>query len=182
MPNNRLLNEGLQYKDMVGLIKPTIHVDEFVSKMGEDDDIMVISFFVRSDTATDDLINWFEKGYDYVLDADRSPGEVRPNRFLVYIELERRTRVIRQIKELIDDLGTLTEYSINDWTIVFDGEEMPFDEEMLANTLILSPRQWREEKEQELNEVRTAANIPAKRVLQGRDEELDVIRSQAGIL
>jgi len=30
---------------------------------------------------------WFEKGYDFVVDADRSPGEIKPNRYLVYVEL-----------------------------------------------------------------------------------------------
>ena len=185
MPNNHLLNEGLQYKDMVGLIKPTIHIDEFVSKMGEDDDIMVLSFYTRSDMATDDLISWFEKGYDFVLDADRSPGEVQPNRFLVYVELQRRTYVLRQMEELLDDLTTLTEHKITDWTVVYDGEEMPFDEEILSKKLVLSPQSWREKEEREeseLNEMRTAANIPAKKVLKRKDPELDIIRQQAGIL
>jgi hypothetical protein len=45
------LFEALEYKDMVGMMKPTIHVDEFASKMGDDDDVIVISFFVRSKQA-----------------------------------------------------------------------------------------------------------------------------------
>ena len=72
---------------MEGLLKPEIHVDEFTSKMGEDDDIIVVSFFVRDPNAAKDLMNWFEKGYDFVIDADRSPGEIKPNRFLVYVEI-----------------------------------------------------------------------------------------------
>ena len=43
------------------MLKPTIHVDEFASKMGDDDDIIVVSFFVRSQQAAEDLMNWFEK-------------------------------------------------------------------------------------------------------------------------
>jgi len=58
---------------MVGMMKPTIHVDEFASKLGDDDDIIVVSFFVRSLQAAKDLVTWFEKGYEWVLDADRSP-------------------------------------------------------------------------------------------------------------
>ena len=63
-----LLREALEYKDMEGMIKPTIHVDEFAAKMGDDDDIIVISFFVRGEQAARDLVNWFEKGYDWVKD------------------------------------------------------------------------------------------------------------------
>ena len=67
------LSEGLEYKDLVGMMKPTVHIDEFASKMGEDDDIIVASFFVRSKQAARDLENWFEKGYDWVLDAATIP-------------------------------------------------------------------------------------------------------------
>ena len=71
-PNSlsNLLSESLSYKDLEGLMKPTIHVDEFSSKMGDDDDIIVVSFFVRDPQAAKDLMAWFEKGYDFVLDAD----------------------------------------------------------------------------------------------------------------
>ena len=68
-PLNLPLTESLAFKDMEGLLKPTIHVDEFSSKMGDDDDIIVISFFVRDEQAAKDLMSWFEKGYDFVLDA-----------------------------------------------------------------------------------------------------------------
>ena len=77
--NSNFVFEALGYKDMEGLLKPTIHVDEFTSKMGEDDDIIVLSFFIRDPGAAKDLMNWFEKGYDFVIDADKSPGEIKPN-------------------------------------------------------------------------------------------------------
>ena len=60
MDNNSPLFESLEFKDMEGLLKPTIHVDEFSSKMGDDDDIVVVSFFVRDPQAAKDLMNWFE--------------------------------------------------------------------------------------------------------------------------
>jgi hypothetical protein len=77
--NNPSLFESLGFKDMEGLIKPTIHVDEFSSKMGDDDDIIVVSFFVRDPQAARDLMMWFEKGYDFVLDADKSPVKSSPD-------------------------------------------------------------------------------------------------------
>ena len=88
---SKQLNEGLEYKSMEGMLKPTLHIDEFASKMGDDDDICVISFYISDEEAAKDLVSWFEKGYDFVMDADRSPGEIDPNKYLVYIELKRRT-------------------------------------------------------------------------------------------
>ena len=111
------LCEALEYKDMVGMIKPTLHVDEFASKMGDDDDIIVVSFFVRSQQAARDLMNWFEKGYDWVMDADVSPGEISPGRYLVYIELRRRSSAGAKLADAVQDLETLTELAPADWTM-----------------------------------------------------------------
>ena len=88
---------------MEGLIKPVIHVDEFTSKMGEDDDIIVLSFFLRDPTAAKDLMNWFERGYDFIIDADRSPGEIKTNRYLVFVEIRRRSSAGAQVTQLLDD-------------------------------------------------------------------------------
>ena len=105
------LFESLEYKDLEGLMKPTIHVDEFSSKMGDDDDIITLSFFLRDNQAAKDLMAWFEKGYDFVIDADKSPGEIKPNRYLVYVEMRRRSTAGGNVEILLDDLATLTEFN-----------------------------------------------------------------------
>ncbi len=105
--SNQPLFESLEFKDLEGMMKPTIHVDEFSSKMGDDDDIIVVSFFLRNEQAAKDLMNWFEKGYDFVLDADRSPGEIKPNRYLVYVELRRRSNAGANVETLLSDLDNL---------------------------------------------------------------------------
>ena len=38
------LNEGLGYKDLAGMLKNTMYIDDFASKMGDDDEIVVASF------------------------------------------------------------------------------------------------------------------------------------------
>ena len=113
------LTEGLGYKDLAGMMKSTVYIDDFSSKMGDDDEIIVASFYVRDRQAAVDLINWFEKGYDFVLDADMSPGEVKPNRFLVYVELKRRNYTGDNIASLLDDFNTLTEYEGDGWTTLW---------------------------------------------------------------
>jgi hypothetical protein len=185
MPNNPLNNplfEALNYKDMEGLMKPTVHVDEFSSKMGDDDDIIVISFFVRDETAAKDLMNWFEKGYDFVIDADRSPGEIKPNRYLVYVEIRRRSTAGAHVETLIDDLGTLTEFNKNDWTMHYRGKEVPFSRDEFDRVVPLSPKAYREKYDEELNELRIAAGMETKRIYDPKDKDLQAIQSAAGIL
>jgi len=180
LSHQHLLSEALEYKDMVGMLKPTIHVDEFASKMGDDDDIIVVSFFVRSEQAAKDLMNWFEKGYDWVLDSDRSPGEIRPGRYLVYVELRRRSSAGKYIADAIDDLNTLTEFEPDEWSMHYDGKTVPFSQETFDRMVPLSPKEYRERKEQDLNEMRTAAGIEPVQIYE-RDRDIRAIQSAAGI-
>jgi hypothetical protein len=187
MPNNNNnqpfpLFESLSFKDLEGLMKPTIHVDEFSSKMGDDDDIVVISFFVRDPQAAKDLMMWFEKGYDFVIDSDRSPGEIRPNRYLVYVELRRRSTAGAHVETLLNDLNTLTEFDVSDWTMHYDDQEVPFTVEAFDSMVPLSPKAYRERKDQELNEVRVAAGLPTKAIYERDDPALQAIQSAAGII
>ena len=176
------LFESLEFKDMEGLLKPTIHVDEFSSKMGDDDDIIVVSFFVRDAQAAKDLMNWFEKGYDFVLDADRSPGEIKPNRYLVYVELRRRSTAGGNVEQLLSDLETLTEFKADDWVMHYKGKEVPFSRDEFDKIVPLTPRAYRERYEKDLNEMRSAAGLPTKRIYDESDKALQAIQSAAGIL
>ena len=180
---NNLLSEALAFKDLEGMMKPTVHVDEFSSKMGDDDDVIVISFFLRDAQAAKDLMNWFEKGYDFVLDADRSPGEIKPNRFLVYVEIRRRSTAGGHVEQLLDDLNTLTEFKdSSEWTMHYKGKHVPFSRDEFDRLVPLSPRAYRERSDKDLNEVRIAAGMPVVSNYDKRDRALQAIQSAAGIL
>jgi hypothetical protein len=180
-PAQPLLLEGLQYKDLEGMMKSTIHVDEFAAKMGDDDDIIVISFFVRDLSAAKDLVAWFEKGYDFVLDADRSPGEIKPSRYLVYIEIRRRRSAPQHVQTLLDDLGTLTEFDPEEWTMHYKGKKQPWSEETFAKLVPLTPDAYRAENEQDLNSVRAAAGIAPKKIHEKLPDDVKSLQSMAGL-
>jgi len=181
--SNSPLFESLGFKDFEGLLKPTIHVDEFSSKMGDDDDIIVLSFFVRDPQAAKDLMNWFEKGYDFVLDADKSPGEIKPNRYLVYVEIRRRSNAGNNVETLLNDLNTLTEFeNAGAWTMHYKGKSIPFSRDTFDATVPLTPKQYRDRYEKDLNEVRIAAGMPVVTTYDPKDRALQAIQSAAGII
>ena len=182
MHHRQQLKEGLAYKDMEGMMKPTIHIDEFSSKMGEDADVIVVSFFVRDKQAAKDLMHWFEKGYDFVLDADQSPGEIKPNRYLVYLEMRRRNAAPRQIEEILGDLETLTEYDTDDWIMVYKKQKHKWSPETFAELVPLTPNEYRERTEGDLNEMRIAAGIDTKPIYTTVSRDLQALQSAAGIL
>lgn len=176
----RPLSESLNYRDLDGIMKPTIHVDEFASKMGDDADIIVLSFFVRDKEAARDLVAWFEKGYDFVLDADRSPGEIKPNRYLVYVEMRRRSSAPDNVELLLDDLGSLTEFEPDDWQVHYDGKSWPWSVDKFRSTVPLTPDAYNSSREKDLNEWRDRAGIAPKRVHRLR-ADLREMQDSAGI-
>lgn len=179
-----LITEGLDFRDMENQIVPEITVDEYSAKMGSDSDIVTLSFIVKSDMVGDDLVNWFERGYDWILDASLSDGEIETNRWLVFVELSRRSTVPGRIVELLKDLKTLTNLKLNQWKIVVDDEEYTADESILKSVIICNPNEYKikKEKANELNEMREIAGIDTKAIYQQeKDAELRDFMSKAGL-
>lgn len=128
------LFEGLEYGDLARLVHPELHADEFKSKMGEDKDIVVISFKVTDKEPALDLVNFIEKSYDWVLDADASAGELDDGDFLVFAELERTPEVADNIMEMIGDIINLTDQDVGEWTFQYQktGRKSELTREALA--------------------------------------------------
>ena len=103
-----IVNEDLRANDLRYLVDNIFEVDSYSSKMGDDKDISVLSFSVKSKEAAKDLESFIEKGYKFVLDADVSPGEVKNNRYKVYVEMERDNNLKTKILEIIDGVKKLS--------------------------------------------------------------------------
>jgi hypothetical protein len=130
--------------------------------------------------AARDLMSWFEKGYDFVLDAEVSPGEVKSGRYLVYVEMRRRTAAARNTFELLDDLSTLTEFEPKDWMVHYEGKKFLFSEEDFSKVVALTPDAYRVAHEKDLNEIREAAGLPTKK-LYAVKPDLEELQRAAGI-
>ncbi|MDC1020642.1 hypothetical protein OAR23_01310, partial [bacterium] len=98
---------GLIAGDLNDLVLPVFEIDSFKSKMGDDKDIVVCSFSCMSEAPAKDLMNFFEKGYPYVLDADVTSGEQTDGTYKVFVEIERHKDVPTQVLEMLDGVGKL---------------------------------------------------------------------------
>ena len=176
------LNEGLDYHDLKGQMIPLISVDEYAAKMGKDSDIVTLAFILKSKLAAKDLTSWLEIGYDFILDASVSEGELEPGKWLVFAELKRRSNVPEKIIQILSDLKTLTDLDLDDYKIKIDDEEFSADNDVLKKVIILSPNEYQKENdgEEELNEMRNLANLPYKNVHE-IDEEIKKYISNAGL-
>ena len=90
--------------DLKNLVKKVFEIDSYKSKIDDDQDVVVLSFTVDHEDAAKDLENFIEMGYDFVLDADTSPGETENGTYIVFVELERGRKVAEQIYEILEGI------------------------------------------------------------------------------
>ena len=176
-----IINESLDYHDLVNMILPIITVDKYEAKLGDDDEIVTITFTVKGKQVGEDLVDWLERGYDYILDAQTSEGEVSPGKWLVFVEMDRRTKVPERIVEIIEDMVTLTDLPLKEWTVVIDEEEYEVDVGVLKSKMILSPHQYRQVKETDLNEMRELSGLQTKNIFTEKDNLLKDFIAKAGL-
>ena len=180
-----IINESLDYMDMKDQVGDTITVDEYSAKMGKDKDIVTITFTTHSKLAAEDLVTWFERGYDFVLDASVSDGELEPGKWLVFVEMDRRSRVPNRIITLLSDLETLTDLKLKDWVVEIEGDAYKADEETIRDHMILNPNEYKEQKEteesdEEINEMKIRAGLDVKSVYV-EDEYIKNLKAMAGM-
>jgi hypothetical protein len=167
------LFEGLETGDLKRLIHTELHIDEFKSKLGADEDTVVVSFKVRGKEPAHDLVNFIEKGYEWVIDADVSSGEMDDGDFIVFIECDRNPKLAQELVEMMEDIMNITEQTAEDWRVRYytSQEDHKLDVDSLRNLIPSTPEEYERKfghKDQEHKE-------------KGDDRDLDNMRSAAGI-
>jgi hypothetical protein len=128
-------NEELQARDLHNLVDNIFEVDSYSSKMGSDRDVVVISFTVEELAPAKDLVNFVERGYDFVLDADATPGELENGQYKVFVEIERNRRIGEQVMELLDGVGKLTGIEKFKFRYHKSFSSIPVDETTITETI-----------------------------------------------
>ena len=100
---------GLKLGDLKNMVDHIFEIDSFKSKMGEDKDIVTLSFSTKTAETALDLENFLEKGYSFILDADSTSGEQKDGTYKVFVEMARDKKTYENILEIIGGVKNLTE-------------------------------------------------------------------------
>jgi len=154
---NKPLNEGLKEQELRDLIHDEIHIDEFQAKMGDDDQIIVVSFKVKYRAAAADLESFLEKGYDIVLDAEAGKAEFQDGWYLVFVEFERRLTFPEQLMLILKELKNIS--NVDKWKFRYGASrkrnvpEWELTVNNLKRIVPMSPQKYREIHTQEEEET-----------------------------
>jgi len=126
---------SLQPNDLKNFVSEIFTVDSYKSKMGQDKEIAVLAFEVQDQEPAKDLMNFIEKGYDFVLDADISTGENPKGKYNVFVEMERNRHLPKNISDLLEEVSIIT--GIENWKYRYykNFESMNYNEDS-ANEII----------------------------------------------
>ena len=183
--NNQQFNENLEQGDLKRLVQPELHIDEYKSKMGEDDDVCVVSFKINGKEAAADMVSFIEKGYDYILDADVSSGEKSDGDYLIFVEIDRTAELPKQIMEIVADLENLTDLKTSDWHVKYQKDHTSHEltEEQLAKIIPLTPDDYTDKftkYKNDLDQMKATAHVPVD-TKAPKNEYTESLRIAAGI-
>ena len=184
--NSKMSNlfEGLEAGDLKRLIHTELHVDEFKSKLGDDCDVVVLSFKVDNKEPAGDLVSFIEKGYDWVIDADVSAGEMDDGDYIVFVELDRNPDVADNIMKLMDDLMNLTAGTTDEWRVRYykSHKETTLSLEALHDLIPDTPEAYNKAYGQEsLDKLKTAAGVDVT-TKAPKNDYTESLRNLAGII
>ena len=133
---------GLRQGDLSNLVYNVFEIDSFASKMGDDKNIITLSFSVKDKSPADDLVKFIESGYSFVLDADATAGEQSDGTYKVFVEMERDKESNEQIMELTDGVGKLAD--LNDFKFRYykNWRSTPLTIESLDLAVPLDPEKY----------------------------------------
>lgn len=135
-------NEELLAGDLRMLVDNIFEIDSYASKMGSDKDIVVLSFTVEQKEPAEDLVNFCERGYEFVLDADSTPGELNDGKYKVFVEMERNRHVPENIIELLDGVGKLAEVDDFKFRYYKSFQSQPVSQLSLEETIPVSKEDY----------------------------------------
>lgn len=178
------MREGLEQQDLARLVHDELHIDEYKSKMGEDQDLVVVSFKVRGKEPANDVVNFLEKGYDWIVDADVSSGEMEDGDYIVFVELERKPEVPEEIYRMVDDLQNVIDIEPGQWRVRYykDTKDHAMDIDTLKQLIPITPQAYQQRfGRKEIDSLKTAAGV-AVDTKAPKNEYTESLRIAAGIL
>lgn len=180
------LAEGLESLDLENLVSADVTIDEYKSKMGDDESTVVLTFKVASKLPAQDLMSFIEKSYDWILDADVSSGELDDGSYLVFVEFERNSQIPKNLIDMFTDLVNLTGIELTSWTLTYHKPkaQIKLSQEAIAELIPLSAEDYLQKKrnaKQDLDKLKTSAGVEV-RTKASKNPFTDNIKTAAGIL
>lgn len=129
--------ENLRQNDLKYCVSDFISVDEYVSKI--DDDNITIAFFCNDDEVAAELKDFVEKAFfTEIKDIEIADTITEDNKYILFVELERKTFFPKILFNILKDISFLTDNKKWFFTTLNHHEQMPCTEENIRKYVRLT--------------------------------------------
>ncbi len=134
---------SLKYEDLRGTILPTVSIDEFEPKAGDNEDVIVVAFYLLDEDPAEDLNTFIQRGVVDTLDVEVSPNTDDEGRYLVFVEMERNETFPQKFQALLKDVENVA--GKTDWkvrTYLSDDQEYAANDPALYQFIVIKPDEY----------------------------------------
>jgi hypothetical protein len=134
------LSEGMREGDLADLVLPLISIDEYSSKL-DNDQAIVIGFYVHEEMAAKDLNRFLQKSAVPLLGTDVSPAPDQHGYYMVFVELMNNERLPQNMQSILEEIHGLVD--IDNWQLrVRDHKDLiPFSMENIEMAIVKLKRE-----------------------------------------
>ena len=94
---------SIQNNDLEDLVSSIVSIDQYKSKIGKDENEVVVAFDIKDNDPAKDLSQFIETGHECI-DVDVSPGPTKEGSYKVFVELERNSKLFDSIDKMLKDI------------------------------------------------------------------------------
>lgn len=118
--NKQVLFETLKQGDLEHMISPYISIDQYTSKINNDN--ITIAIFCNERAVANDLYSFLEKMYVIeIKDIEISSSMTEDNKYILFVEFERNQQFPEMIVDFVDSINFLINKEIGDWEFITFG-------------------------------------------------------------
>mgnify|MGYP000421290481 CR=1 FL=1 len=109
MVKSNMLREFIERGDLRGMVFPEFGIDMYDSKIGEQADVIVVDFVVRSESAGEDIVSFMNSSVIELLDIEVSPAPDEDGFYRVFLEYSRDIHFPEKLLGFLTELVRLTD-------------------------------------------------------------------------
>lgn len=156
------ISENIKHNDLAELVKTTFSVDEYKSKLGEDDNVIVCAFVVMDIEPAQELSQFLETGHE-ALDIDVSTGPNEDGHYTVYVEIDRDSKAFSRIDAIIEDVKRAdNNFSSPTFTSYENKSPQEWNEQNFSNSVITSSYDYVLKHNPEAQQIKERINFLQK--------------------
>jgi len=132
----------LKYNELQDLVLPRVSIDEFSPKTGDNNDVIVLGFYVKDKEPAKDLSHFIETGAYDILDVEASPSSNDDGEFMVFVEVDRNDKFFELADKIVEDLNNIMD--LDGWVYkpYYSEDEFKRNDESWKGFVITDPKKY----------------------------------------